>query len=101
MDDDQIGALRDVIAAVIAYLIAPKDQAPARRADLCETMGQLLYALEGPLPDEDPDPEDDPPEPSAPVRLERFIDRGDQGGTVVPLRTRPPRRPKQPKGGAR
>ncbi len=52
MDNDQISALRDVFAATAAYLTAPKEQAVLRRIDLCETLGQLVCALEGLLPDD-------------------------------------------------
>ena len=52
MENDQISALRDVFAATFAYLTAPKEQAVLRRIDLCETLGQLICALEGLLPDD-------------------------------------------------
>lgn len=96
MDDDEIGALRDFVSAAFHYFTAPTSEAAARRADLCEAVGQLLFALEGPLPpDDDPDDDDGPGStisapaqegPTQCVRIERFVDIGDTGGTVVPER---------------
>ena len=116
MDDDQIGALRDFVSAAWHYLTALKPDAPARRVELCEAVGALLYALEGPLPD-DPEGGDDPdqntseppaeqPEAQPRVRVERFIEEArtggvllpaSQGGTVIPLFGRRRRRVKRTK----
>lgn len=91
MDDDQIGALRDFVSAAYHYLTATKIDAPARRVELCEAVSALLFALEGPLPDDDPDgnEEDDPdgndedePVSDPPVRL---IKPTGEGATVIPL----------------
>jgi hypothetical protein len=102
MDDDQIGALRDFVSAAYHYLTAPKIEAPARRVELCEAVGALLFALEGPLPDDDPDGNDpDRPdtEPAAkePSRLRpRLIKPPCEGATVIPLYGVRPRRSQRP-----
>ena len=105
MDDDQIGALRDFVSAAWNYLTAPKADAPARRADLCEAVGALLYALEGPLPDDDPDGGNDPessgggasPSPPEPRPRPRLVENRPAGAIVIPLhgRRRIPRRPRR------
>jgi hypothetical protein len=104
MDDDQIGALRDFVSAAWHYLTASKPDAPARRTELCEAVGALLFALEGPLPD-DPEGGDNPDgnngsaPPNAPEAhpRPRLVENLPPGATVIPLhgRRRISRRPKR------
>ncbi len=103
MDDDQIGALRDFVSAAYHYLTAPKSEAPARRVELCEAVGALLFALEGPLPDDDPDG-DDPDGPGAEPAVKapeqpprpRLIKPPREGATVIPLYGVRPRHSRRP-----
>jgi hypothetical protein len=98
MDDDQIGALRDFVSAAWHYFTASKPDAATRRIELCEAVGSLLYALEGPLPnepydDDDPDCDDDlddlevgipPTDPDVPPRPRRSKSFP-PGAKVIPL----------------
>lgn len=98
MDDDQIGSLRDFLSAAYHYLTAPKSEAPARRVELCEAVGALLFALEGPLPDDDPDGNDvEPAEKEAELPPRPCIVTPlREGATVIPLYGVRPRRSRRP-----
>lgn len=93
MDQDQIARLRTVFAATFAYLTAPEEEAVLRRIDLCESLGLLICALEGLLPEEgeleqsleDDSRSDDAPPPD----------------NVIPLRPRASRLSKPTKGDGR